>query len=436
MSPQNDILAVILGGGKGSRLSPLTERRSKPYIPIAGKYRLIDIPISNCVNSSIYRIAVLTQYNSVSLHHHISRTYQPALFQLNSGWVQIWAADQTRENSDWYLGNADAVRKQLLEIRETHAKNVLILAGDQLYRMDFSQIAKFHQETKADVTVAVHSVAVEDASRFGILKARVDHRIQKFAEKPSDAAMLADLISRDDPARPFLGSMGTYLFRTEVLFDLLEDKNSKDFGEHVIPKAIEGCSVYGFGFDGYWEDIGTIRSFYEANLALTCPNPPFNFYEAEHPIYHDMTYLPGSTLENCLMENVMLSEGCLVKDARIRHSIVGERSQIRQGVEISDSILMGADYYDDSSDLADHDKVPLGIGRNSKISGAIIDRNARVGENVVILPFPRGVDLNQDGWVVRDGIVIIPKDTIIQSGNYIGSENGFVLAEKRYSYIN
>lgn len=436
MSPQNDILAVILGGGKGSRLSPLTERRSKPYIPIAGKYRLIDIPISNCVNSSIYRIAVLTQYNSVSLHHHISRTYQPALFQLNSGWVQIWAADQTRENSDWYLGNADAVRKQLLEIQETHAKNVLILAGDQLYRMDFSQIAKFHQETKADVTVAVHSVAVEDASRFGILKARADHRIQKFAEKPSDAAMLADLISRDDPARPFLGSMGTYLFRTEVLFDLLEDKNSKDFGEHVIPKAIEGCSVYGFGFDGYWEDIGTIRSFYEANLALTCPNPPFNFYEAEHPIYHDMTYLPGSTLENCLMENVMLSEGCLVKDARIRHSIVGERSQIRQGVEISDSILMGADYYDDSSDLADHDKVPLGIGRNSKISGAIIDRNARVGENVVILPFPRGVDLNQDGWVVRDGIVIIPKDTIIQSGNYIGSENGFVLAEKRYSYIN
>jgi glucose-1-phosphate adenylyltransferase len=436
MSPQNDILAVILGGGKGSRLSPLTERRSKPYIPIAGKYRLIDIPISNCVNSSIYRIAVLTQYNSVSLHHHISRTYQPALFQLNSGWVQIWAADQTRENSDWYLGNADAVRKQLLEIQETHAKNVLILAGDQLYRMDFSQIAKFHQETKADVTVAVHSVAVEDASRFGILKARADHRIQKFAEKPSDAAMRADLISRDDPARPFLGSMGIYLFRTEVLFDLLEDKNSKDFGEHVIPKAIEGCSVYGFGFDGYWEDIGTIRSFYEANLALTCPNPPFNFYEAEHPIYHDMTYLPGSTLENCLMENVMLSEGCWVKDARIRHSIVGERSQIRQGVEISDSILMGADYYDDSSDLADHDKVPLGIGRNSKISGAIIDRNARVGENVVILPFPRGVDLNQDGWVVRDGIVIIPKDTIIQSGNYIGSENGFVLAEKRYSYIS
>jgi glucose-1-phosphate adenylyltransferase len=248
--------------------------------------------------------------------------------------------------------------------------------------------------------------------------------------------MRADLISRDDPARPFLGSMGIYLFRTEVLFDLLEDKNSKDFGEHVIPKAIEGCSVYGFGFDGYWEDIGTIRSFYEANLALTCPNPPFNFYEAEHPIYHDMTYLPGSTLENCLMENVMLSEGCWVKDARIRHSIVGERSQIRQGVEISDSILMGADYYDDSSDLADHDKVPLGIGRNSKISGAIIDRNARVGENVVILPFPRGVDLNQDGWVVRDGIVIIPKDTIIQSGNYIGSENGFVLAEKRYSYIS
>jgi glucose-1-phosphate adenylyltransferase len=436
MSFKNDPLAVILGGGRGSRLFPLTERRSKPDIPIAGKYRLIDIPISNCVNSNIFHIAVLTQYNSVSLHHHISRTYQSTLFQLNGGWVQVWAAEQTVENADWYLGNADAVRKQLLEIQETHAKNVLILSGDQLYRMDFSQIVKFHQEMNADVTVAVHPVAPEDACRFGILKTSTDHRIHQFAEKPRDPTLLAGLINCNDLSHPFLCSMGIYLFRTEVLFGLLEDKSSEDFGDHVIPKAIECCSVYGFGFDGYWEDIGTIRSYYETNLALTYPNPPFNFYEEEHPIYHDMTYMPGSTIENSSMENVMLSEGCWVKDASIRHSIVGERSWISQGVEISDSILMGADYYDSGSNSTDYFNIPLGIGRNSKIAGAIIDRNVRVGENVVILPFPRGSHLNQEGWFVRDGIVVIPKDTTIQSGSYIGPEDGYVFTENRYSYIS
>lgn len=436
MSALQDVLAVILGGGRGSRLFPLTEQRSKPDIPIAGKYRLIDIPISNCINSSIYRIAVLTQFNSVSLHHHISRTYQSNLFQFNSGWVQIWAAEQTMDNADWYLGTADAVRKQMLEIQEAHAKNVLILAGDQLYRMDYSQIIKFHEETKADVTVAVHPASGAEASRFGILKTNGDHRIVKFAEKPRDPATLIDLVSSNNPSRPFLCSMGIYLFRTEVLFDLLKDRNFKDFGDHVIPKAIDSYRVYGFGFDGYWEDIGTIRSFYESNLALTYPNPPFNFYDAEHPIYYDTTYLPGSTIENCSMENVILSEGCWVKEARIRHSIVGVRSQIHQSVEISDSILMGADYYDSGSDPADNIEVPLGIGRNSKIVGAIIDRNARVGENVVILPFPRGTTLNQENWFVRDGIVVIPKDAIVPSGSYIGPEDRSVFTEQPIDRIS
>ncbi len=277
MSELHDILAVILGGGRGYRLSPLTERRSKPDIPIAGKYRLIDIPISNCVNSNIFRIAVLTQYNSVSLHHHISRTYQSTLFQLNGGWVQIWAAEQTMENADWYLGTADAVRKQLLEIQETRAKNVLILAGDQLYKMDFSQIAKFHQETHADVTVAVHPVAAEDVPRFGILNTGADHRIHKFAEKPTDPAILADFISRKDPLRPFLCSMGIYLFRTEVLFDLLKDNNLKDFGDDIIPKAIGCYGAYAYEFDGYWEDIGTIRSFYEIKPGAYLSQPAVQF---------------------------------------------------------------------------------------------------------------------------------------------------------------
>jgi glucose-1-phosphate adenylyltransferase len=355
---------------------------------------------------------------------------------LSSGWVQIWAAEQTLENADWYLGTADAVRKQMLEIQETHAKNILILASDQLYRMDFSKMVKFHQQTEADITVAVHPVAEDEAHRFGILKTGADQRVLKFAEKPSNPATLVDLISRDDPSRPFLCSMGIYLFRTEVLFDLLQDSSFKDFGNHVIPNAINSHQVYGFEFDGYWEDIGTIRSFYETNLALTSPNPPFNFYEADHPIFHDTTYMPGSVIENCWMENVVLSEGCRVKDAHIRHSIVGERTQICQGVEISDSILMGADYYDSGSDPLYCTEIPLGIGCNSKIAGAIIDRNARVGENVVILPFPRGTQLDQKGWVVRDGIVVIPKDGLVPSGSYIGPENSFVLAERQYSSIS
>ena len=229
--------------------------------------------------------------------------------------------------------------------------------------------------------------------------------------------------------------MGIYLFRIEVLLDLLQCSSFKDFGNQVIPKAIECSRVYGFEFDGYWQDIGTIRSYNESNLALTNPNPPFNFYDAEHPIYHDMTYMPGSTIQNCSMENVILSEGCWVKDARIRHSIVGERSQIRQGVEISDSILMGADYYESSSDTPNNVGIPLGIGCNSKITGAIIDRNARVGKNVVIMPFPEGTHLEQENWVVCDGIVVIKKDSMVPTGSYIGPEDGFVRAEKRYSYI-
>jgi len=412
----DSILAVILGGGVGSRLYPLTKQRSKPAVPIAGKYRLIDIPISNCINSSIYRIAVLTQFNSVSLHRHIARTYNFDSF--HHGWVQIWAAEQTIHTTEWYQGTADAVRKQLFEIKSTRADYVLILAGDHLYRMDYSAMARFHWDTGSAITVAVQAVRKGDAGSLGILKRDSEMRITRFAEKPSDPALLADLVSRDDPERPYLGSMGIYMFNIDVLIKLLENTTYQDFGKNVLPLAIGNYPVFGYDFDGYWEDIGTIRSFYETNLALTTQGAKFNFYDPERPIYTNPRFLPGSTVENSMLENVLMAEGCYIRNAEIRHSVIGLRSQIQENVRIVDSILMGSDYYqapDNTPELP-----PLGIGSNSNIQGAIIDKNARIGSNVTIQPFPRGTEIDQDYYFVRDGIVVIPKHGVIQSGTYIG----------------
>jgi glucose-1-phosphate adenylyltransferase len=418
MPALNEILTVILGGGRGSRLFPLTEQRSKPAVPIAGKYRLIDIPISNCINSGIYRIAVLTQFNSVSLHRHIASTYQFDAF--HSGWVQIWAAEQTMSNTDWYQGTADAVRKQKFEILSTRAKYVLILAGDHLYRMDYDAMARFHWDNNADITVAVQPVPRDEVSRLGVMKRDEKCQIVKFAEKPKDPAVQAEMVSRNDPEKPYLGSMGIYLFRTEALFDLLSNPVLEDFGSQVIPTALSKYAVYGFDFQGYWEDIGTIRSFYETNLMLTKPNPSFNFFDTEKPIYTHPRQLPGSTVMLSTLEDVLLSEGCCIQQADIRHSVVGVRSQIRSGSRILDTVLMGADYYDRTLPGGVVEDVQIGIGENCTIEGAIIDKNARVGHDVVIRPFPRGTELDGDNWVVRDGIVVIPKNGIIRPDTYIG----------------
>ncbi len=424
MRTMDDILAVILGGGRGARLFPLTKMRSKPAVPIAAKYRLIDIPISNCINSGIFRVAVMTQFNSVSLHRHITRTYQFDNFHI--GWVQIWAAEQTAKSETWYQGTADAVRKQLSEIRATHAEYVLILAGDHLYRMDYAAMAKFHWEHQAAITVAVQPVRAEDASRFGLLKKNASHEIVDFAEKPKDAARLQEMACRDDPARPYLGSMGIYLFNTDALINLVEGTTFDDFGSHIIPNAIGKHKVVGYDFDDYWEDIGTIRSFYDTNLALTKPNPPFNFFDEARPIYTNPRYLPGTVIENSELQEVLLAEGCCIKDSEIRHSIIGLRSQVRSGVKIIDSIIMGADYYDDFSccDTPEAGRVPLGIGEGAYIEGAIIDKNARIGRGVVIRPFPgvREQDDPQGNWFVRDGVVAIPKSVTIPPGTYIGPE--------------
>ncbi len=413
MPSYNEVLAVILGGGRGARLYPLTQMRSKPAVPIAGKYRLIDIPISNCINSEIFRIAILTQFNSVSLHRHITRTYNFDSF--HQGWVQIWAAEQTMESADWYQGTADAVRKQMLEIQATGAKYVLILAGDHLYRMDYKAMAEYHWQNKADITVAVQPVAKDEAGRFGVLKRESDGIISDFFEKPKDPDIQKRFVSRNDPERPFLGSMGIYMFNTKVLVDFINNfPDYDDFGGDIIPSAIKTHKVFGFDFEGYWQDIGTIRSFYETNLMLTTSKSPFDFYDAKLPIYTDTRYLPSSIVEDSKLKDVLIAEGSRVLKCDITHSIIGIRSQIAAGCVIKDSIVMGSDYFERNTG-----EVPIGIGANCHIEGAILDKNVRIGENVTIRPFPRNTDIDSEKWYVRDGIVILPKDVEIPSGTVI-----------------
>ncbi len=417
MPSRDEILAVILGGGRGTRLYPLTAERAKPAVPIAGKYRLIDIPISNCINSKIYRISVLTQFLSVSLHRHITRTY--VFDSFHHGWVQIWAAEQSLDTTDWYQGTADAVRKQILEIQSSRAKYVLILAGDHLYRMDYGKMAEYHWEQDADVTVAVQPVLKNDASRFGILKKDSSGEIKRFAEKPKDPALLADLVSLDDPEMPYLGSMGIYLFNADVLVDVLrktiDGKQFDDFGKDIIPHLIAADSrVYGYQYDGYWRDIGTIRTFYETNLELTECEPEIDFYDPEKPVYTHPRYLPGTRAIGCKLSRVLLAEGCTIIDAELDHCVIGLRQQIGEGTVIKDTIMMGADWYG-----VQRNGAPLGIGKNCNIQGAIIDKNAAIGDNVIIKPFPEDNDIDHSMYIVRDGVVVIPKNTTIPAGTVI-----------------
>jgi glucose-1-phosphate adenylyltransferase len=418
MPSMNDILAVILGGGRGARLYPLTRDRAKPAVPIAGKYRLIDIPISNCINSGITRIAVLTQFNSVSLHRHIARTY--VFDPFSSGWVEILAAEQTTQSDAWYQGTADAVRKQLLEIQTTNAEYVLVLAGDHLYRMDYESLARFHWENNAEITIPVHPVPREEAFRFGLLKRDANNLITDFVEKPKDLQIQEHFVSREDPDRPFLGSMGIYMFKTEVLIHLLRETIDDDFGGEVIPSAIGKLRVFGYDFDEFWQDIGTTRSFYEVNLELTKPDSPFDFHDPDRPIYTRPRYLPGSIIENSSLHNVLLADGCTIHHSEIRDSVIGLRSQIAKGTRIVDSILMGADYY--ATCPQNEAGIPLGIGEDCDIQGAILDKNVCLGPGVVIRPFLRGTEIDQTDWIVCDGIVVIPKNTAIPGGTYIGPE--------------
>jgi glucose-1-phosphate adenylyltransferase len=417
----SDVIAVVLGGGVGKRLYPLTKMRSKPAVPVGGKYRLVDIPISNCINSGIDKIMVLTQFNSVSLHRHITSTFKFDSF--SKGWVQILAAEQTPTSSDWYMGTADAVRKQLNEIKSANPKDVLILSGDHLYRIDYRNFIKSHRDARADITLAVLPVSEKDASRFGILVTDEDQRVVSFHEKPKDPTKLAMLRSYDDPEKPYLGSMGVYVFKADVLVELLEKHQESDFGSDIIPVAIGSKYIHSFPFSDYWEDIGTIRSYYEANLALAKQNPNFNFYDPERPIYTQPLFLPSSvTHGECKIEQSMLADGCYIETSNIRGSVVGIRSVIGPSATVINSIIMGADYYETKGDQERSEArgIPrIGIGEGSVIEGAIVDKNARIGANVRIHYNPERAEMDSENYAVRDGIVIVPKNAVIASGTVI-----------------
>ena len=431
MAQNDNVVAVVLGGGAGSRLFPLTRERSKPAVPLGGKYRLIDVPVSNCINSNISQIFVLTQYNSASLNRHISQTYRFSNF--STGFVEILAAEQRRDSPDWFQGTADAVRQILPHLRDWRVRTLLILSGDHLYRMDYRKFLERHYSTSADVTISVIPSRPEDAEGFGLLKTDPEGAIVEFREKPTGDALEAMRVdttsfglSADEAARrPFLASMGIYVFDYQKLIELLEtDGSAVDFGGQVIPSAIGKCNVQAHVFDGYWEDIGTIRAFYDANLDLASPLPKFNFFDAQSPIYTRSRHLPPSKLHDCDIDNSMISEGCILNGMYARNSIIGLRSRIDAGVRIENSIVMGADYFEPIDEMKENIQraVPhIGIGENTTVRRAIVDKNVRIGKNVKLLN-SAGVENYDDpggSFYVREGIIIVPKGAVVADGTEI-----------------
>ncbi len=431
MAERRRVLAVILGGGAGSRLFPLTEQRSKPAVPLAGKYRLVDVPISNCINSDVIQIFILTQYNSASLNRHIARTYR--FSQFSDGFVEILAAEQTPESPQWFQGTADAVRQVLPHIGDWGIDTLLILSGDHLYRMDYRDFLARHYETDADVTISVIPCSSREAEEFGLLKTDSSGRIIEFSEKPKGAALEAmkvdttgmGLSAADAAKRPYLASMGIYVFKYDRLVELLSrDGSWVDFGREIIPSAIQSSNVQAYMFDGYWEDIGTIHAFYLANLDLTTAIPKFNFFDAVAPIYTRARYLPPSKIHACDISETLVSDGCIIHGATIKRSIIGLRVRIGAGTHIESSILMGADFYqgltDMSKDLSENIP-PIGIGEKTTIKRAIIDKNARVGSNVRLVNENgiENLDADDGSYVIRDRIIIVPKNAVIKDGTVV-----------------
>lgn len=418
--PLPDVLAVMLGGGRGTPLYPLTKLRSKPAIPFGGKYRLVDFALSNCINSGITRIFVLTQFLSSSLHRHIQRSHQ---FDLVSGRsVEILPADQTWNGTGWYQGTADAVRRHMQRILSREPREVLILSGDHLYRMDYSKFWQFHRDMEADVTVGVVPVPTGDAPRFGILRTNEAGRIVDFEEKPNDPQALERLVNRPESQKPYLASMGIYIFGIAALSSLLVESEGDDFGRHIIPAAIESCRVYAYPFEGYWEDIGTMSAFYEANLALTRRNPLFDLRDPQYPVYTRPRFLPISEIDGCRLEQVAVADGCCLYDANIEESVIGLRSMVRPGAILRQVVMMGADFYETVDHKAENrllGRSPVGIGRNTSIERAIIDKNARIGDRVLIRSHEGAADRDEDLYSIRDGIVVVPKNTVIPAGTTI-----------------
>lgn len=419
-----------MAGGAGTRLWPLTKNRAKPAVPLAGKFRLIDIPISNCINSGVRKIFILTQFNSTSLNRHITQTYFFAPF--SEGFVQILAAQQTAETKDWYQGTADSVRKNLRYLMWKGMDYHLILAGDHLYSMDYRDMLKYHMESGADVTVSVLPVNGQQVGGFGILKLNKKGQIVDFMEKPGKDVNLDPYRvpegwmkekGFDPAAKPYLGSMGIYIFNRHVLEELLTESDHEDFGKAVIPYAIKTRKVYGYVFNGYWEDVGTIGSYYDAMMDLVQPVPKFNFYRAKSPIYTRPRYLPGAKISGCHVCRTVINEGAIIEESFIEDSMIGIRSRIRKGSKITHSVILGRDFYETAEDKKENEKSGIpdtGIGFDCVIEKAIIDKNARIGSNVKILDQNRNREVENENYTIKDGIVIVPKNAIIQPGEVIG----------------
>jgi len=417
-------LAIILGGGAGTRLFPLTKDRAKPAVPLGGKYRIVDIPISNCLNSGLRSIYVLTQFNSMSLHRHIQASYKFDNF--SRSFIDLLAAQQTPEGSQWYQGTADAVRQNMRYFLERPYDYYLILSGDQLYRMDFRVLLHQHIHSRADITLATKPVHRSRVSEFGIMQSGVDRRIIRFVEKPAEAEVLEEMkmsrellaaVASSEEEELFQASMGIYVFNRDVLVKCLNN-DLTDFGKHVIPQSIEDQHVHAFIFKGYWEDVGSVRAFYDANLDLTDIVPEYSFFDADSPIYTHPRFLPGSKVNGATLRQAIISDGCIISDAHLERSVIGIRSIIQSGATIRNSIIMGADYFEQDQP-EDSGRPPVGIGRNCVIDRAIIDKNARIADGAVITPEGKPAHLDADNYFIRDGIVVVPKNAVIPPGFWI-----------------
>lgn len=423
--PMHDVLAIVLGGGRGNRLFPLTLMRSKPAVPIGGKYRLIDIPLSSCLHADVRRIFILTQFNSASLNRHISQTYRMDLF--SGGFVDILAAEQTPDNPNWYQGTADAVRQAARHFAGYQARYYLVLAGDHLYRMDYAEMIDAHIDRGADITIAAQPVAQDPATEMGILRFDRDGQISAFEEKPSLERL--GQIGRSLPAgamfgdhsdeKPFIASMGIYVFSRDVLFEILEHNDSHDFGREIIPAALQTHRVNAFLYRGYWADVGTIDSFYESSMTLTQEHPPFRFYDPRKPIFTRPRFLPASRFIDTQVSDSLVAEGCWANRCRIEASVVGIRTRLDAGARISRSVLLGADYYEGDEDESGDRSVQLGIGQDAVLDRVIVDKNARIGRGVKLVN-ERGVtDEDGDNYYIRSGIIIVPKGAVIRDGTVV-----------------
>ncbi len=423
-----NVVTIILAGGQGKRLYPLTQKRSKPAVPIAGRFRLIDIPISNCIHSGLKKIFILTQYSSESLHRHIFLTYRFDSF--TKDFITILSAQQTLDSPDWYQGTADAVRQNLRFFR-TEGDLLLVLSGDHLYRMDYKKFIEFHLEKKADISIAVNPIHSSHAPEFGVMKVDTQSRIISFLEKPKDPDQIQSMevpeevfqqFQMDASGRTHLASMGVYLFNWEVLKELLENSNFQDFGREVIPSSINQKKVFGFFFDGYWEDIGTIQSFFKIHMDLTQPLPRFNFYDEEKPIFSHARFLPGSKILDSRIHNSILCEGSIIDRSEIIHSIIGVRSRIGENSVLERTVMMGADFFESKKDIERNQEknIPrIGVGNNCEIRNAILDKNARIGSRVKLINTKGVIEETHNDYVIKDGIIVVPKNAIICDGTVI-----------------